>query len=375
MKLPLSPIDYYFYRRSLYTIQFVFEYEGHLDLGGFSRNLTQVASIIPALGSRIQIVSGDKIVLETGFSIPLRTQVFAEDPPVSIQSEDYLDPVTNIAGEPLVKVLVTHTPRKTFVGFSFSHMLGDGFSFFQFVKALSQICLGQRFEGSYSNARDLLQVANIHGLNSPSFFEATGYVLPRPPNSEFFVIEQIEFTSQRLSELKNQCKKQGFKVTSNDILMADLAKRFHQHIPLHENHFIIRCPVEYRSIFGLPLQYFGNAVRDAVARFHQGEVESLSLAEIAHRIRKAIDSVDKQNVIESLYSLDQLRLNHGIGIFEHVGCPGLLVSNLSKFPIKEIDFGLGHPAAFHHASLNPRLALILPKTSGVEVRFKRPVLQ
>jgi hypothetical protein len=154
--------------------------------------------------------------------------------------------------------------------------------------------------------------------------------------------------------------------------MAKLAKRFHKDIPLYEDQFIVRCPVDYRKIFGLPQDYFGNAVRDAVSIFTPNEIEQMSLADVALRIRQSIHSIDKNSVLKSLRALDYHRKTEGIDIFENMGCPGLLVSNLSKFPIQKIDLGMGAPTCFYHGSFSPRLSLILPATDGVVVRFKKP---
>jgi NRPS condensation-like uncharacterized protein len=372
VKIPLSPMDYYFFRRSLYTIQFVFEYQGHLDIQNLERSLDKVASIFIAVGSQIKIISDKEATLETGHSISLRSQVF-EDEPAVVSTEPFLDPVNNCEGEPLVKVIVTQTPTRAFVGFSFSHLLGDGTSIFQFLDCLSKISISEGLNARPSNQRDLLKVPPTSELSLKNLFESTGYVVPRPPNPEGFTVETFKHSHHDLKRLKAICASEGVDVSSNDILMADLAKRFHRDIPLHDDKFVVRCPVDYRKILGLPSEYFGNAVRDAVAVFKVGEVDDLTLAEVALRIRRSIQSVDRPSIERSLKCLDAVRRDHGIGIFEEMGCPGLIVSNLSKFPIAKIDFGLGEPIKLHHASLNPRLGLILPSADGVVVQFKRPL--
>lgn len=373
MKIPLSPMDYYFFRRSLYTIQFVFEYQGHLDTQKLKQSLDKAISIFIAIGSRIKIISDKEVVLETGHAISLRSQLFEDEPAAVAPTEQFLDSVNNCEGEPLVKVLVTHTPTRSFVGLSFSHMLGDGTSFFQFLDYLSKISISEGSNACPYNQRDLLKVHPTNEFSLKNLFESTGYVVPRPQNPARFTIETFKHTHQDLKRLKALCANQGIDVSSNDILMADLAKRFHQDIPSHENNFVVRCPVDYRKIFDLPSEYFGNAVRDAVAIFKVGEVDDMTLAEVALRIRMSIQAVDRPSIERSLKCLDAVRQDHGIGIFEEIGCPGLLVSNLSKFPFSKINFGLGAPIKLHHASLNPRLALILPSTDGVLVQFKRPL--
>jgi hypothetical protein len=254
-------------------------------------------------------------------------------------------------------------------------MLGDGSSFFQFLQMLSDIFNSKHIDRKPFQSRDLLKVVGARSQKSEKMhlFESTGYVIPRPSNPPGTQIETLKYSLRELKNLKQELLSEGTEVSTNDILMADIAKRFHRDIPLYEDRFIVRCPVDYRNILNLPPDYFGNAIRDAVAVFEKNEIEALSLGETALKIRQAIRSIDITSIRQSLECLNGLRKEAGIGIFENMGCPGLLVSNLSKFPIASIDFGLGSPIGFHHASLNPRLALILSSDDGLEVRFKRPL--
>lgn len=373
MRIPLSPMDYYFFRRSLYTIQFVFEYQGHLDVQKLKTNIDKAVSIFIAVGSRLKIISEKEIVLETGYSISITSQTFEDEFATKDSIEKLLTPITNCEGEALMKVLLTHTPSRSFVGFSFSHILGDGTSFFQFLNCLSQFSRSENSNSHVCNQRDLLNIPEENGMSLDDLFKFTGYIVPRPESPQGVTIENFKYSNKELKERKDLYSNQGFHVSSNDILMADLVKRFHQDIPLYKDQFIVRCPVDYRKTFGLPSGYFGNAVRDAITVFKVGEIDILSLLEIALRIHLSIQAVDRKNVEESLKCLNAIRQNHGISIFEEMGCPGLLVSNLSKFPIAKIDLGLGPPIGFHHASLNPRLGLIIPSTDGVSIQFKRPI--
>jgi len=375
MKIPLSPLDYYFFRRRLYTIQFVFEYQGQLDTTQFEKSLNETRAVFPATGARIKIESDREITLETGFSIPLRTIRISTEPKFDTPEdvESLLDPVINEDGMPVLKILVTQSPSRSFVSISFSHMLGDGMSFFRFLSSLSANCLHKKAGSKPCDQRELLQRGSLPGDSRKALFAATGYVIPRPPNPDAFSVERIHYSNQELEMLKRHCMAKGFQVSTNDILMAELAKRFHRDIPLHNGQFIVRCPVEYRKILGLPSEYFGNAVRDALTILQPEEIETMDIANLAGKIRKSILDVGKESIEESLRCLNALREENGIEIFEDVGCPGLLVSNFSKFPIRKIDFGLGAPSVFHHASLNPRLALILHAQDGVDVRFKRPL--
>jgi hypothetical protein len=92
------------------------------------------------------------------------------------------------------------------------------------------------------------------------------------------------------------------------------------------------------------------------------------LGEVALRIRRAVDAIDRDSVQRHLACLDGLRKMEGIDVFQNVACPGLLISNLSQLPIKSIDFGSGPPLDVYPVMAFPRLALIMKAKDGFEVR-------
>ncbi|GEM_PF-6835610 len=371
MNISLSPMDYYFYRRQLYTIQFVFEYLGHISPKRVHTILEKTAQYVPAISSRLVVKSDTEIVLQPGHPIVVEHTTIQDEPETrsTPNADTFLSSIRNQENEPLLKVLVTQTPTRTLIGFSFSHMLGDGTSFFQFMKIFCEIAKNQSPQTIPINTRELLKSKTQFASDlETDLFKNTGYCVPRPPPPEKVSLEFSYFSKTEIKKLRSH-----HKVTSNDIIMASLAKKYHRNIPLHNGMFIVRCPVDYRKIYGLPNTYFGNAVRDAVTEFDPDEISRLPIIDIAKRIRESINSIDEHSVSESLQSLYDLRQRYGVKIFEEVGCPGLLVSNFSQFPINEMDFGIGAPIGFHHASLNPRLALILATDQGFEVRFKKPL--
>ena len=133
--IPLSPIDYYFYRRQLYNIQFIFEFAGQLDIDLFKQALEKVCDVFPIVKSRLHIKNNEIYFKFSRDSLPLRITHVATDIELSLgNNENYIDSIINAEDEPLVKIVMTHTKSKTLFGISFSHMLGDGYSFFLFLK-------------------------------------------------------------------------------------------------------------------------------------------------------------------------------------------------------------------------------------------------
>ncbi len=371
MNIPLSPIDYYFFRRDRYTIRFVFQYLGKLDIQRFEKALHEVIETYSVVGSRLKMISDREVALETGFPLSLKTRTTHRELENLSQAtlRDLVDPVTNRAGENLFKVSVTQTPSRYYVGFSFSHLLGDGTSFFQFLTALSKTCKSRPLLQTPCNKRELL---NAKGNHPKDLFDSTGYTIDELENKQATYLETFAYSNKKLETLKQESTALGYELSSNDLVMADLAKRFYRNIALHEGKFLVRCPLDYRKIMGLPPDYFGNAVRDVVTAFVPEEMEELDLFDIASRIHGNVQKIDLQNVLDSLESLDSLRKKEGITVFEKVQCPGLLVTNLSKAPVAEIDLGTGVPEEFYQASSFSRLAAIFKTADGLKVHFTCP---
>jgi hypothetical protein len=355
MRIELSPMDYYFYRPQLYTIQLAFEYERKISIEKVKRGIARLLEKMPIVGARIVRISDFKLVLETGHEIPVRETEY---------QESLFDTIINEEGEPLIKILISHKEKGSIVGISFSHLLGDGASFFIFMKGLSEAIVSKELNIVTSIDRSKLS-DHIRTSENLGLFDATGYIRPRPLNPDKSTVEYISYPKVKLESY-------GKAFSKNVIIMADLIKRFHQSIPLFENRLIVRCPVDYRKVMGLGENYFGNAVRDAVTVFDPEEIASMDFESIATKIKSSIEGVDLESVQDSLTALDSYRRNNGIDAFQELGCPGLLVTNLTNFPISQIDLGEGPPCGFEHASLNPRVAFVLKAHDGIVVKFKRP---
>jgi hypothetical protein len=74
--------------------------------------------------------------------------------------------------------------------------------------------------------------------------------------------------------------------------------------------------------------------------------------------------------------LDGLRRQKGLAALEHVHLRhprhGLIVTNLTRMPIKDIDFGFGAPVDFSTYVEVRGSAAILPAEGGSEVIVVRP---
>ncbi|RYZ99734.1 MAG: hypothetical protein EOP11_19115 [Proteobacteria bacterium] len=370
--IPFAANDYYFFRRERYSIQYAFRFSGRLNAAQIRRALLCTAIHLPPLGARIVRTGPASLGLRPGHSIPMREQFVAEGAPL----DALFDGVKNEEQAPLVKVVLSRAPSQDIVGFSFSHFLGDGASFRIFLRTLSTYLKGEAPEPADHDRERLAGGNYLQPLSARKLlYKTSGYEVAELREPLAVRMEALFFSHAEVSARKSLAAEAGLKVSGNALMMASLAKRFHRDIPLHQGKFLVRCPVDFRGLYGLPAGYFGNAVLDAVAEFYPSEMKNLSVEMIAARIFASIRAVTPDRVNQHCALLRRLREEEGLAIFEQLSCPGLLVSNLAKLDLGAIDLGAGPAQELIPASVNPRLAVILAAEGGYRVNFKRPILK
>ena len=371
--IPISPIDYYFYRPSHYTIQFVFEYLGSIDGPALRKSIEIISKEFGPVRHQIRQVSPTELILvDHSDSIPfvldhLTFELDLADHQVLL---GLIDPVVTGIGLPLVKIKLTTTPLRSYVGVSFSHLLGDGYSLTMFMQALSEVCLGTGSTFSPGNNREALvpKIVDESGRALDRLFAETGNCLYVEDEGALRQTksETVEFQQDELESLKNEAATANEKVTENDVVMAALFQRFCGRLPAaHDGRRAVRCPVDFRrSVPGLSANYFGNAVKEAVASFPDDNLSKIGFPDLVKSIRQAISNVTPESVRQTLACLDQLRRQEGLGIFKDLGSPGLLVTNLSRMPFQSLDLGIGAPVQFYVATFPPRVAIITRSVKG-----------
>ncbi len=186
------------------------------------------------------------------------------------------------------------------------------------------------------------------------------------------------------SELKDILTKaqsdHDLRLSYNDIISALLAKEFLPDWASKNSgeRCYISCPVDFRRIVdGFPKTYFGNAVVLASKKLQYKILEQMPLSNLAGDIRTNVGNVNETYVQQSVSLLTTLRKQAGHGIFEniHVMHPtaGLLITNLSRLPVREIEFDAGPPVKYDILTQTIRGAVILPGREGLEARICCPV--
>lgn len=387
MTLPLSPIDQVFTGRGSYPLEFVFAYERPIDPDRLAASLRSVLALFPAVSSRLVRLGPGGYGLEPSpegcvFEAKDAAAGFAE---VSARHV-FLSPVETREGEPLARIRLSRTPDGgSVLGVSLSHAVVDGFSFFHFLASWSRLFHG-RSASPPSDRRELLvPAATAPGarLGPVDVFEGSGLHWGDPRSAvrrSALRWDRRVLTKAELKALRQRAQEGvDVRLSHNDVVAAWLWQTY---VPQWSRRApdplgFVHCPVDLRRVLpSLPPTYFGCAVALAVAAAPREELCEAPLGELALRVRRAVDAVDEARALGSLELLDRLRRQEGEGVFErvHVVHPrcGLLVTNLSRLPAREVEFDAGPPVAFDILTPAERCAVVLPAADGLDVRVCLP---
>jgi hypothetical protein len=383
----LSPIDHVFTGRGAYPLEFVFAYGGPLDAERLADSLERTLALFPGAGSRLVRLDGEAYALEPSpdgcsFEVGTSATSFVD----AADRHSFVDPVETIEGPPLARIRLTHAPGGSVLGVGLSHAIVDGFSYFYFLSAWSRVFHGREVPPPWLD-RTLLSPGEDGGAPAPpgpeGVHEGCGLFLDE--RREAIPRDRLRWTRRAfpraelrelLAEAQAECP---VRLSHNDVVAAWL---WRTHVPEwadpREPLAFLSCPVDLRrTLPGFPPTYFGCAVALASAQVERGRLAGASLADLARRVRDAVAGVDEARARRSMQVIERLRRHDGLAGLErlHVVHPraGLLVTNLSRLPVREIVFDAGPPVAFDILAPAERCAVVLPAEDGLDVRTCLPV--
>jgi hypothetical protein len=383
--IPLSPIDHVFTGVGAYPLEFVFAYEGAIDPGRLESSLRRTLEVFPPAASRLTRRAGRYALEPCAGGCELETRVSHATFAGVASRAEFVAPVETVEGQPLLRVRLTQTPSGSVLGVALSHAVADGFSYFHLLASWSRVFRGEApIAPSHERARLDPPPGSAPGpLGRESLREASGLFLDAPraatPRERLSwtrrVFPRAELRSL-LAEAQAGCP---VRLSYNDVVAAWL---WREHVPswaeASEGTAWLSCPVDVRRLLpGFPASYFGCAVALANASIERERLRGAPLAELARLVRDAVAGVDERRMARALAALDALRERQGLAALErlHVVHPraGLLVTNLSRLPVREVVFDAGPPVAFDILVPAERCAVVLPSEDGLDARVCRPV--
>jgi hypothetical protein len=387
--VPLSSIDYVFTGAGSVPITFAFFYRRPLDPAALRKGLSETIRLFPLVESRLAKtgendyafrVSENTLAVETLVS----DRSFAEARTIG----RYIAPVDSSEGHPLSRFSLTTMPDGSVLAVSISHALVDGFSYFHFLSSWARACRGQRLLPPELNREGIPPGLGNLGepVTSTTLLERCGLFLadrrnPHPvgTNRE----ERILLSKDRLREMLEEAKhdRPDAVFSENDVVTAWLWKKF---LPqwIQEPGDLdtyVTCPVDCRRIYKvLPRHYFGCGLCFASVSARLAHLQQASSGELALRVNGAVHKVNNDFASRSMRTLAQFRGQQGLAVMEHVHLKhpahGLIVTNLTRMPIRDLDFGAGAPADFSFHSDVSGSAALLPAENGIEVVVLHPYI-
>ncbi len=382
----LSPIDLVFTGQGAYPLEFVFAYAGRIDPVRLADSLRRTLALFTPVGSRL-VRLGESYGLEPcdegwRFETAEAAAGFDQTPTRKV----FVDPVETVVGEPLARIRLTQTPDGSVLGVGVSHAVADGFSYFYFLSAWSRVFHGRDVAPPSLDRTPLCPAEaeeDASPLDSQAVREGCGLFLderrPAIPRDRLRWTRR-RFSSAELGTLLESAQRDcAARLSHNDVVTAWLWQTFvPQWAGADEETAFLSCPVDVRRLLrGFPPTYFGCAVALAGARIERERLAGAGLSDLARRVRDAVAGIDEARTLGALRVIDRLRRQEGLAGLErlHVVHPraGLLVTNLSRLPVREIVFDAGPPVAFDILAPAERCAVVLPAEDGLDVRICLPV--
>jgi shikimate O-hydroxycinnamoyltransferase len=385
--IPLTPIDHIFTGVGSYPIEFVFAYDGTIDPERLLISLHEAVQYFVPVSSELAVVAENTYALQASdagihFEVGESPATFG-DPDARYS---FLDPVNSVPREPLTRIKLSQTPEGSVLGVSMSHAVGDGFSYFYFLSSWARLFHGGVVVEPF-NGRELLipessQASTDHTTpadvlsDSGIFWDERRRAIAR----DRIHWDRFHLSKEEQSELLAEAGPDAeARLSFNDVISAHLWRTY---IPRWdsddgEGTTYVSCPVDVRRIIkGFPRTYFGNAVGLATRSLERRDLADAPLGRLASIIRSAVASVDETYMRNALSTLEAMRLQKGLRVLEenHVIHPrsGILITNLSRLPVQEIEFDAGPPVAFDILTPAVRGAVVLPAEDGVDIRVCYP---
>ena len=385
--IPLSPIDYVFTGEGSQPITFAFSYDTQLDPDLLRTALVKTLEHFPTIPSTLIRSGPDTFAFRVSPDRSILEVLQSDESFLSnTDIHRYITPVASLEGRPLSAITLTQTPSGSVLAASCSHALVDGFSYFHFLSSWARISRGDRIlrpildrEGMKVTEPDLeASVTADDILEHAGLFIGEGRRRSKqgPVREERFFMSKQEIQSY-IEKAREEYPE--ISLTENHMITAFLWKKY---IPMWSRDAdnpvtYMTCPFDFRRVLrSVPRTYLGCALSFATAGMHLDELVKGSLGEVASQIKQAIKSLDQERIRSSLAVLDAYRRERGTEAITNILLRhpehGMIVTNLTRMPIADLDFGSGSPVNLSTYNDVLRGAAILPAEDGVEIVVEYP---
>lgn len=381
--MQLTPFDYIFTGNLSCPVTFAFSYPQRVDPSKLEHSLQSLLAYVPWLAGQLRAVSEHIFAYEVGVRPGLALQVTHSNKSFDELSDAELVPlVESRDGERLMHARLTQTPEGSVLGVSMSHALTDGFSFFLAMSMWAALARGEAVKAP--PMQRLLQApepqvaAAMENLDPQTLLEKCGlfWSEPRQPSAALPNQVRIQLSADALADMVADAQRSvDQKVRENDVLTAWLWRTYgaQQLSAAEENPMMyMSCPADLRRLLGESNQSaFGLSISWATARATHRELMLSPLGQLALRVQHSVARVFTSDHASRTAPFEALRRLHGVRALQsiHLRHPqhGMLVTNMSRLPLAQLDFGCGAPTTLRLVSELDGMAAVMPARDGVTI--------
>jgi hypothetical protein len=251
-----------------------------------------------------------------------------------------------------------------------NHLVGDGYSYFYLLTVLAAITNRIGIPLIPSIISSIFRPKINSKIRSDFHFTSKPY-----DTINFDDKLEVEVLEVEKAVIRNQAnkvsEKSGLRISSNDILSAQIVKYIVENKECLSDDFQLMIPVDVRrGVPELGKRFFGNGLVMYNVPFNPENTNQMSIEEIAITIRKTFPIINLQNYesylkkIEGWIKSGQLELLRPFDPDNEC-----LVTNLSRMPISKLDFGSGPPILVEPLTRGRSGAAILADNDKFILRF------
>jgi len=250
-----------------------------------------------------------------------------------------------------------------------NHLAGDGYSYFYFLSFLAMVsrltknpfkkAVVCRF-GAPHHKRTVFKKFHFSKANIKPLLGHPDCTVKTEAVSKKFIKGIIRKIKADYQET----------VSTNDILSAMTAKKaIENHRNDFGNQFTLSIPIDVRrNVKELGAKFFGNGIM--VHHFNIDPAKDDNIEEIAVKLRQSMPEIDKDFYINFLNDLEKQSSQSEVhDLMPYNPAKGCLVTNLSRMPVKKLDFGTGYPDYILLLTVGKNSAAVLADKENYILRF------
>jgi hypothetical protein len=381
--MQLAPFDYIFTGNLSCPVTFAFSYPQRLDPKKLEHSLRSLLAYLPWLAGQLRAVSEHSFAYEVGERPVLALSVSHSNKSFDELADAELVPfVESRDGERLMHARLTQTPEGSVLGVSMSHALTDGFSFFLAMSMWAALARGEAVKTPPTQrllqAPEPLVAAAMKDLDAQKLLENCGLFWSEPRQVPAALPNQIriQLSAAAIADMVADAQRGvDQKVRENDVLTAWLWRTYgaQQMSTAADNPMMyMSCPADVRRLLGADNRsVFGLSISWATARATHRELMLSPLGQLALRVQHSVARVFASDHASRTAPFEALRRLHGVRALQsiHLRHPqrGMLVTNMSRMPLAQLDFGCGAPTTLRLISELDGMAAVMPARDGVAI--------